>query len=102
MIDTTATETTAPSGTSPGFAMGFITGGIIGAVMGLVLAPRAGADLRRGLAGAAKDLGAAASKEYEDASDSVGDAVERLVNKGQSVTGGPRAARQTTAGTAWR
>ena len=64
----------------PGSQPGLITGGIIGAVLALAFAPRAGSDLRRSMAGAARDLGAAASDRYQDASASVREAVAQPAN----------------------
>ena len=43
---------------SPGFTAGLITGGFIGAMLALAFAPRTGVDLRRSVAGVARDLGA--------------------------------------------
>ena len=57
MITQPAIDTFEQSTSGPGFAMGLITGGIIGTVLALAFAPRAGADLRRSVAGAAKKLG---------------------------------------------
>ena len=69
----------------PGFTIGLITGGIIGAVLALAFAPRAGADLRRSVAGTASNLGTAASDRYQDASARVGHAVGQLANKARAV-----------------
>ena len=42
-------------------------------------------DLRRSVAGTARNLGAAASDRYQDANARVGDAVEQLANKARAV-----------------
>jgi gas vesicle protein len=66
--DVAATNTSGQNTPLSGFTLGLITGGLVGAALALAFAPRAGADLRRGVAGAARDLGAAASARYQDAS----------------------------------
>ena len=68
-----------------GFTAGLITGGIIGTVLALAFAPRAGADLRRSVTGAAKDLGAAAAQRYQDASASIGDTLGQLADNAHAV-----------------
>jgi gas vesicle protein len=106
MITKAATDTIEQSTPRPGFALGLLTGGIIGTVLALAFAPRAGADLRRGVASAGKKLGNAASEQYQDASARVGDAVGHLVNKVQAagddaadavVSGADEIARVATA-----
>ena len=61
MNTTSATDAIEQRMPRSGFTAGLITGGIIGTVLALAFAPRAGADLRRSVTGAAKDLGAAAA-----------------------------------------
>jgi gas vesicle protein len=85
---TTNAATTDPIEVStplPSFMLGLVTGGILGTVLALAFAPRAGADLRRSVAGAAKNLGAAAVKRYEDASAGLGEAAAHLADKAQAV-----------------
>lgn len=85
MTKTLSTEPIEHSTPRPGFTVGLITGGIIGAVLALAFAPRAGADLRRSVAGAAKHVGTAASQRYQDASAGLADAAGHLANKAQAV-----------------
>jgi gas vesicle protein len=85
MTDNSATGTIEQSMPRHGFMLGLVTGGIIGAVLALAFAPRAGVQLRRSVAGAAKTLGTTASKRYQDASVRVGDAVGHLSSKAQAV-----------------
>ena len=68
-----------------GFTAGLITGGIIGTVLALAFAPRTGADLRRSVTGAAKDLGAAAAQRYQDASAGIGETLGQLTDNAQAV-----------------
>lgn len=65
------TDTSGRNAQHSGFTLGLITGGLIGAALGLAFAPRAGAELRRGVAGAARNFGAGASERYRDASSRV-------------------------------
>ena len=65
---------------TPGFTAGLITGGFIGVMLALAFAPRAGVDLRRRVAGVARDLGAAAAAQGQDAAARAGAAVERLAH----------------------
>jgi gas vesicle protein len=69
--DGVATDTSVRNTPHSGFTLGLITGGLIGAALGLAFAPRAGADLRRDVADAARDLGTAASEGYQTASSRV-------------------------------
>jgi gas vesicle protein len=85
MLNDAASDTSIQSTSLSGFMAGLITGGFIGAVLALAFAPRAGSDFRRTVAGAARDLGAAASDRYQDASASVGDAVAQLANNARAV-----------------
>jgi gas vesicle protein len=80
-----APDTSLQNTRDAGFTIGLITGGMIGAALALAFAPRAGADLRRSVAGTARNLGRAASDRYEDASAQVGDAFGQLASKAKSV-----------------
>ena len=80
MLNDAASDSSTRTTSGAGFTTGLITGGIIGAVLALAFAPRAGSDLRRSMAGTARDLGAAASDRYQDANASVGDAIAQLAN----------------------
>ena len=53
--------------------------------MALAFAPRAGADLRRSVAGSARNLGTAASDCYQEATARVGHAVDHLADKVHAV-----------------
>jgi gas vesicle protein len=70
-----------PNDPRPGFTVGLIMGGIAGAVVALAFAPRAGADLRRSVAGSARNLGTAVSHRYQEATARVGHAVDELSDK---------------------
>jgi len=85
MLNDAVTDTRMQTTLGPGFTIGLLTGGIVGAVLALAFAPRAGADLRRSVASAAKNLGSVASDHYQDASALVGDAVAQLGNKARTV-----------------
>ena len=85
MMNDVAIDTSRQNTRGPGFAIGLITGGMIGAALALAFAPHAGADLRRSVAGTARNLGRAASDRYQDASAQVGDAFGQLANKAKSV-----------------
>jgi gas vesicle protein len=85
MLNDSVTDTRMQTTHGPGFTIGLLTGGIVGAVLALAFAPRAGADLRRSVASAAKNLGSVASDHYQDASALVGDAVAQLGNKARTV-----------------
>lgn len=85
MLNDAASDSSTQPTSRGGFTTGLITGGIIGAVLALAFAPRAGTDFRRRVAGAAKDLGTAASDRYQVANDSVGDAVAQLATNARAV-----------------
>src|SRR5580765_5976316 len=85
MLNDAASDTRTQATSRGGFTAGLITGGIIGAVLALAFTPRAGTEFRRRVAGAAKDLGTAASDRYQDANASVGDAVEQLASNARAV-----------------
>ena len=85
MLNDAASDSGMRTTSAAGFTTGLITGGIIGAVLAIAFAPRAGSDLRRRVAGTARDLGAAASDRYQDANASVGDAVAQLANKARAA-----------------
>ena len=67
------------------FLMGMITGAFAGAGLALWLAPRSAAELRGRLTDSAKELGDRASERYEQVSARVGDAVEDLTKKSNSL-----------------
>lgn len=67
------------------FLIGVITGVIAGAGLAMWLAPRAGAELRQRLADSAKGLGDRASEGYQGVSARVGDVVEDLTKKSNSL-----------------
>jgi gas vesicle protein len=83
--DHAAMNTSKPNGPRPGFTLGLIMGGIAGAVVALAFAPRAGADLRRSVAGSARNLGTAASDRYHEATARVGHAADHLADKVRAV-----------------
>ncbi len=84
--DQVAMNTSKPNSPPPGFTLGLIMGGIAGAVVALAFAPRAGADLRRSVAGSARNLGTAASDRYHKATARVGHAVDHLADKVHTVS----------------
>jgi gas vesicle protein len=67
------------------FVIGLIAGAALGAGLGLLLAPEAGQDLRRRLAGSAKSLGKTASERYQQASARVGAVAKECTTKGQAM-----------------
>ena len=85
MLNDAASDTSTEPTSRAGFTSGLIAGGIIGAVLALAFAPRAGTELRRRVAGTARDLGGAVSDRYQDANASVGDAVAQLANNARAV-----------------
>jgi gas vesicle protein len=83
--DRVAMNTSKPNAPRPGFTVGLIMGGIVGAAVALAFAPRAGADLRRSVAGSARNLGTGATDRYHDATARVGRAVDHLADKVRAV-----------------
>jgi gas vesicle protein len=67
------------------FAIGLLAGTFIGAGLMMWLAPRSAAELRERVSKSAKKLGNRASEQYRQASTSVGEAVDDLARRGQSV-----------------
>jgi len=71
---------------SSGFITGLIWGAAVGAALGLLLAPKTGAEMRRTLVDSADRFRRRAGETYNDASEAVGDLVEkgkRAVRKGR-------------------
>lgn len=67
------------------FAIGLLTGACVGVGLALWFAPRSASELRQRVTDAAKGLGRLASEQYQHASSRVGDVVDDLTRKGQSV-----------------
>jgi len=67
------------------FVVGLLTGTFVGAGLMMWFAPRTASELRRRVADSAKDLGSLASEQYQQAGTRVGEAVDELTRKGQSV-----------------
>ncbi len=68
-----------------GFVTGLFTGTFVGAGLAMWLVPRLGAEVRQRMTDSAKSLGQLASEQYDQASNRVGEAVDEIVRKGQSV-----------------
>jgi gas vesicle protein len=85
MLNDESNDTDMQRASRSGFPMGLVIGGFIGAVLALAFAPRAGAELRRSVAGTARDLGTGASERYQDASARVGDAVAQLASTARAA-----------------
>lgn len=68
-----------------GFVIGLLTGTVVGAGLLMWLAPRTASELRQRVTDSARDLGQRAADQYEQASSRVGEAVDELTRKGQSV-----------------
>jgi gas vesicle protein len=88
------------------FLIGLLTGTFVGVGLAFWFAPRAGSEIRRRVTDSARELGNRASERYQEASARVGDAVDDLTKKGQSVrddmadavvNGAREVARQATA-----
>jgi gas vesicle protein len=71
-----------------GFVIGLLTGTFVGAGLAMWLAPRSASELRRRITDSARSLGKRASDQYQQASVQVGEAVDELARKGQSVRDG--------------
>ena len=89
-----------------GFFTGLLTGAFVGAGLTVWLAPRIAAEIRERATDAAKDLRNRASDGYRQASARVGEAVDDVTEKGQSIRddvadavvhGAHEVARQATA-----
>ena len=68
-----------------GFVVGLLTGAFIGAGLMMWLAPKVAAEVRQRMGDSAKDLGTRASRQYDQASARVGEAVDEITRKGQAV-----------------
>ena len=68
-----------------GFLIGLLTGTFVGAGLAMWLAPRLRSELRQRLTDSASEVGNRASERYQQVSARVGDAVDDLTKKGQSV-----------------
>ena len=69
----------------PGFLFGLVTGAALGAGLAMYFAPKIGSEIRKRVAGSAKDLRDTASEYYEQVSTGVVDAVEELASRGQKA-----------------
>jgi gas vesicle protein len=67
------------------FVIGLLAGTAIGAGLALWLAPRAADEIRGRIKDSARNLGARAADQYDQASSSVGNAVDELARTGQGV-----------------
>jgi len=68
-----------------GFVIGLMAGTVVGAGLALWLAPNSASELRERVTDTARTLGKRASERYEQAGARVGNAVEELTRKGNSV-----------------
>jgi gas vesicle protein len=67
------------------FVCGLATGTFIGAGLVMWLAPRSVSELRQRMTASARDLGARASEQYQEASGRVSEVVHDITRKGQQV-----------------
>ena len=67
------------------FLVGLMAGTAIGAGLALAFAPRPGSEIRERLTKSATDLGQAASREYQRVGTRVGDAVEKVTERAQTI-----------------
>ncbi len=67
------------------FLTGLVMGTVVGTGLTILLVPRAASELGRRMSDSARALRKRASKRYEHASTRVGEAVDDLAKKGQSV-----------------
>jgi len=67
------------------FLIGLLTGTFVGAGLAIWLAPRAASELRQRVTDSARALSNRASERYQQVSTRVGEAVDDLTKKGQSV-----------------
>jgi gas vesicle protein len=67
------------------FVLGLLTGTFVGAGLAMWFAPRLASELRERMTDSARSLGQRASDQYQQASARVGEAVDELARKGQSV-----------------
>jgi gas vesicle protein len=67
------------------FLIGLLTGTFVGAGLAIWLAPRAASELRQRVTDSARALSNRASEGYQEVSTRVGEAVDDLTKKGQSV-----------------
>ena len=68
-----------------GFLIGLLTGTFVGAGLAMWFAPRLRSELRQRVTDSARELGNRASERYQQANTRVGEAVDDLTKKGQSV-----------------
>ena len=68
-----------------GFVVGLVAGAFAGAGLALWLAPRAAEEIRGRVAGSAKKIGLKASDTYDQAGARVGEVVEQLSRKTDTV-----------------
>jgi gas vesicle protein len=68
-----------------GFAIGLLAGTCVGAGLAMLLAPWSGPVLRQRVTDSARGFGKRASEQYEQAGTYVDEAVDGLIQKGQSV-----------------
>lgn len=67
------------------FLTGLVMGTFVGTGLAILLVPRAASELGHRVTNSARGLRKRAAKRYEQASTSVGSAVEELTKKGQEV-----------------
>lgn len=67
------------------FAIGLLAGAVAGAGLMMLFTPATGADLRRRVKNSARTLSNHASATYQDVSDQVGGAIDKLSSKGQRI-----------------
>ena len=68
-----------------GFVIGLVTGTLVGAGLAMWLAPRLASELRERMTDSARSLGKRAAEQYQQASTGVGEVVDELTRKGQSI-----------------
>lgn len=68
-----------------GFIVGLMTGTFVGAGLTMLFAPRMASELRQQVTESARSLARRASEQYQQASTRVGEAVDELTGKGQTV-----------------
>jgi gas vesicle protein len=71
-----------------GFLLGLLTGTFAGAGLMMWLAPRTASELGQRMTDSARSLGKRASEQYQQASKSVGKAVDELTRNGHGVLDG--------------
>jgi len=68
-----------------GFVIGLLTGTVVGAGLAMWLVPRLASEFRERVTDSARRFGERASKQYQQASTRVGEAVGELTRKGQGA-----------------